>query len=279
LNSNILFGHKSRFYPTLIWRYVMGFADLHIHTIYSWDGTCSVTAVLKQAAQQAGLNVIAITDHDEIAGTLEAVRLAPYYGIGVIPGSEVTTSEGHLLAYFIQKKIPAGRSLIETTLRVGEQGGICIAAHPTAPGSISLSELTIRKALTDPDVARVLVGIEVFNASLFHSLSNSSAHALANTLPVSQVGSSDSHVLWTIGQGATVFSGCTVNDLRHCLETRKNTMAIGKTASFSSILISWLYGYFLRKAGWVRWNSCPDAPLTLGRISQIEPEIANLRSA
>lgn len=38
----------------------MGAADLHIHTTYSWDGTCTIQAVLKQAAHEMGLDVIAI---------------------------------------------------------------------------------------------------------------------------------------------------------------------------------------------------------------------------
>jgi predicted metal-dependent phosphoesterase TrpH len=50
----------------------MGLADLHIHTIYSYDGTASVSAVLKRS-QQIGLDVISITDHDEIAGSLKAL--------------------------------------------------------------------------------------------------------------------------------------------------------------------------------------------------------------
>jgi len=54
----------------------MGFADLHIHTIYSYDGTASVPAVLTQA-RKMGLDVIAITDHDEISGSLKALELAP----------------------------------------------------------------------------------------------------------------------------------------------------------------------------------------------------------
>ena len=53
----------------------MGLADLHIHTIYSYDGTASVPAVLTQA-KQTGLDVIAITDHDEIKGALKAFELA-----------------------------------------------------------------------------------------------------------------------------------------------------------------------------------------------------------
>ncbi|NTW12340.1 MAG: PHP domain-containing protein, partial [Anaerolineales bacterium] len=83
----------------------MGLADLHIHTIYSYDGTASVPAVLKRAAQ-IGLDVIAVTDHDEIAGSLKALELAPAYGVEVIPGTEVTTSEGDLLALNVTEKIP-----------------------------------------------------------------------------------------------------------------------------------------------------------------------------
>jgi predicted metal-dependent phosphoesterase TrpH len=54
----------------------MGFADLHIHSIYSYDGTASVHAILRRA-RQIGLDVIAITDHDEINGSLKALELAP----------------------------------------------------------------------------------------------------------------------------------------------------------------------------------------------------------
>ena len=54
----------------------MGFADLHIHTIYSYDGTATVPAVLRRA-KQIGLDVIAITDHDELRGSLKALEIAP----------------------------------------------------------------------------------------------------------------------------------------------------------------------------------------------------------
>ena len=74
----------------------MGLADLHIHSIYSYDGTTSITAALARA-RQIGLNVIAITDHDEINGSLKALELAPRYGLEVIPGIEVTTAEGGIM--------------------------------------------------------------------------------------------------------------------------------------------------------------------------------------
>ncbi|HLA08610.1 MAG TPA: PHP domain-containing protein [Anaerolineales bacterium] len=72
----------------------MGLADLHIHTICSYDGTASVPAVLARA-KKIGLNVIAITDHDEIAGSLKARGLASKYSVEVIPGIEITTPEGY----------------------------------------------------------------------------------------------------------------------------------------------------------------------------------------
>lgn len=68
-------------------------------------------------ARQAGLDVIAITDHDEIRGALKALDLAPQYGIEVIPGIEITTAEGDLVALFVTETIEPGRPLIETIIK------------------------------------------------------------------------------------------------------------------------------------------------------------------
>src|SRR5512142_621692 len=94
-------------------RRTMGLADLHIHTIYSYDGTATVPAVLTRA-KQVGLDVIAITDHAEIKGALQAFDLAPAFDIEVIPGIEITTAEGDLLALFVTEKIEPGLPLIDT---------------------------------------------------------------------------------------------------------------------------------------------------------------------
>ena len=153
----------------------MGKADLHIHTIYSWDGTCTVEAVLKQAAHTAELDVIAVTDHDDIRGALEAVDLAPRYGIEVIPGCEISTADGHLIALFIQKEIPAGLSVMETVLRVQEIGGLCIVPHLEAKYSQGMLGQVVRNALMDLRVQRSLLGMETFNAGLFDRSSNRKA--------------------------------------------------------------------------------------------------------
>ena len=98
----------------------MGLADLHIHTVYSYDGTASVPSVLARA-KQVGLDVIAITDHDEIRGALKAFELAPKFDIEVITGIEITTAEGDLLALFVTEKNSAGTSA-DRNNRKGRRG-------------------------------------------------------------------------------------------------------------------------------------------------------------
>jgi predicted metal-dependent phosphoesterase TrpH len=222
----------------------MGLADLHIHTIYSYDGTASVPAVLKRA-KQAGLDVIAITDHDEIAGALKAMELAPTLGIEVIPGTEVTTAEGDLLALNITETIHPDLPLTETVLRVRELGGFCIAPHPMAGGlgMKSLSAYSILKALRNPHVARTLIAVETFNATTIDKMSNHYARILADRLDITQTASSDAHIVEAIGLGATEFDGHTAEDLIIALE--KGDVRIRKQKEWNSVRIlgSWAANY------------------------------------
>ena len=222
----------------------MGLADLHIHTIYSYDGTASVPAVLNRA-RQSGLDVIAITDHDEIAGSHKALELAPAYGVEVIPGTEVTTAEGDLLALNITEKIPRSRPLIETVLKVGDLGGFCIAPHPMAGGlgMKSLSAYSILKALRNPDVARILIAIETYNATTIDKMSNHYARILAERLDIAQTASSDAHIVEAIGLGVTEFDGHSAQDLVDALMRR--AVRIRKQKEWNSIRIlgSWAANY------------------------------------
>lgn len=231
----------------------MGLADLHLHTIYSYDGTASLAAVLS-SAKKAGLDVIAITDHDEVSGAVKAMELASNYGVEVIPGSEITTADGDLLALFITEKVKAGLSLIETVLRVRELGGVCIAPHPMAGGMgmKSLSARTILKALRIPQVAETLIGIEVYNATALDRISNHYARLLANGLDIAHVGNSDAHVVDAIGAGATEFDGSTSAELLTALKNRATRIHKKKEWSRLRIMGSWAVNYvgsvFLRMA-------------------------------
>jgi predicted metal-dependent phosphoesterase TrpH len=225
----------------------MGLADLHIHTIYSYDGTASVPAVLRRA-KQVGLNVIAITDHDEIKGALQAFDLAPEFGIEVIPGIEITTAEGDLLALFVTEKIAPGLPLIETIIKVGEAGGICIAPHPTARGigMKSLNEDAIRQALCHPEASRILIGIETYNATTLDRAGNQRAQMLLIERPrIAQIGSSDAHTLQAIGLAATEFLGCTAADLLEAVWIGATDVRQGAQLSSAQILSNWALNFVI----------------------------------
>lgn len=225
----------------------MGLADLHIHTVYSYDGTASVPSVLARA-KQVGLDVIAITDHDEIRGALKAFELAPKFDIEVITGIEITTAEGDLLALFVTEKIQPGRALIETIVKVGEAGGICIAPHPMAKGAgmKSLSGESILWALDHPLASRILIGIETYNATALDRESNIRAQKLWTECPrIAQVGNSDAHVLQAIGAGATEFPGNTAAHLLDALWIGGTDVRQGEPMSSAQILGRWALNFVM----------------------------------
>src|ERR1700736_5106027 len=86
-----------------------GKADLHMHSTYS-DGCATIEEILEYVQQQTSLDVIALTDHDVIDGALRARDLwaRGSYRFDFVVGEEVSTADGHLLALFIEKRVPAG---------------------------------------------------------------------------------------------------------------------------------------------------------------------------
>lgn len=242
----------------------MGKADLHIHTAYSSDGTATVAATLEHVVQNTDLDVIAITDHDEIDGALEALALAPRYGIEVIPGCEVTTAEGHLLALYITERVPTQRSLIETVDYVAALGGLCIAPHPGGRWGWSLQEDPIRQALEQPLLANTLVGLEGYNASLPDLRVNQQATAMQQRLRLASVSNSDAHLLWMIGLAATGFPGKSASDLRQALIERTTTSHV--TPRPAHFYASYGWRQLLRSVGYVQTAvKAPGGPITLRR--------------
>lgn len=225
----------------------MGLADLHIHTTWSQDGTTSVEAVLRYVSRSTDLDVIAITDHDQIGGAMEAVALAPLLGLDVVPGCEISTAQGHLLAFFIHECIPPGLPLVETILRIGEQDGLCAVPHPLAHSPHSVQAEVLRAALCEPQVAQRLVALETYNSSLFDRQSNESAEQLADELMLSKLGSSDSHVPWMIATGATAFVGKSAADLRRALESGAVVRVRDDARSRVHMLLDWSTRYLLRQ--------------------------------
>jgi len=164
--------------------------DLHIHTVYS-DGRGTIDAILARA-EQRGLDGIAVTDHGTIAGALEAKAVSRK--LLVIPGCEVTTDFGHLLALGVESPLPSKLEYMEALERIRSLNGVAVLAHPYA-GRPKRSTWEQRK----PDA------IETVNAlyPLFKYLSHRS-QKLAEGLGLAQVGGSDAHYAANVGDAYTV---------------------------------------------------------------------------
>ncbi|MHA1501374.1 MAG: PHP domain-containing protein, partial [Candidatus Heimdallarchaeota archaeon] len=101
--------------------------DMHTHTNYS-DGTDSAEEIIRQA-EKIGLDGIAITDHDTFEGLYEALEVET--NLLIVPGIEVSTSKGHLLAYGVMDgDFEQGLSPKETVEIIHRYGGIAVPAHP-----------------------------------------------------------------------------------------------------------------------------------------------------
>ncbi len=242
----------------------MGAADLHIHSIYSHDAATTVRAILRQA-KDSKLNVIAVTDHDEIRGSLEAHELASEYGIESIPAAEITTKDGHLVALWIKELPPKGLPLIDTLIAIGKLGGIAFAPHPFSnlPGSLSMESVV--GALTNPRAKAVLKGIETHNMST--QAFDSVAQKLSIYLPLAKLASSDSHVYWSIGAGRTEFPGTTAEDLRIALENN-TTIPIPYDEEFSPrAVFSWMRRMTLKKFGYASDVTSASQPINTQKLS------------
>jgi len=170
--------------------------ELHAHSSLSYDGRDPVERLLEEAAA-VGLDGLAVTDHDEIDASLEAADLAPEYGLVGIPGMEVTSAAGHVLALGIAELVPAGLSFRETIDAIHAQGGIAVVPHPFQKSRSGVLAKISEEELTVADA------IEVFNSRLLTGRANRRAErfALRHNLPVTA--GSDAHISEMIGRGVT----------------------------------------------------------------------------
>lgn len=100
--------------------------EFHCHTIYSPDSLNEIDDLLR-TCEERGIDRVVITDHNTIAGAVAAKELDPKR---VIVGEEIRTTQGELLAAFVQEKIPRGLSPFEAIARLREQGAFISVSHP-----------------------------------------------------------------------------------------------------------------------------------------------------
>ncbi len=199
----------------------VGRADLQLHSDLG-DGLSSPEEIL-DAAERAGLDVIALTDHDDIRGSFELRDAAARRGsaVAIVTGIEVTTRAGHVLALWIEDEVPMLRPLAETVLAIHELGGVAIVPHPLSYLTFSVGESALRDLAERGEDATFIDGIEVRNPSYAGRVRAARAEWLnAHVLRVAETGSSDAHHANLVGTAWTEFEGVSADELRHALRAR-----------------------------------------------------------
>ena len=161
--------------------------DLHIHSNYSFDSNSRIKDILK-IAKKRDLGGIAITDHNTIKGSLQALKMSD--GPVVIGASEIGTEIGDIIALFINEEIKS-RISIEVIDEIRNQGGIAVLAHPFK-----------RKKNFDSGTMKIFDAIEIFNARA--AKTNKDAKKCAEYYDLPMTAGSDSHFCFEIGRGRTV---------------------------------------------------------------------------
>ena len=172
--------------------------ELHCHSYYSrgtkipWECLYSPAEVVRHA-KKAGLGGLALTDHRVTEGLKEAGREARKQGLVFIPGQEIHTEAGHLLALGINSRIRNGMQLEESLEAIHSQGGIAVAPHP----------FDIKKDGIGNEIDKV-DAVEVFNSINLDQFSNRLARIKARRLGKPEVVGSDAHSLDMLGLSVNI---------------------------------------------------------------------------
>jgi len=168
--------------------------DLHMHTKYSHDGFMEVSDVIR-GAERAGLDCVAVTDHDTCAAIPGVLKAGKKAGMLVIPGIEIKSRHGDILGLGITEVVERGMSAKDTVSKIHELGGVAVAAHPY---SLVFHPTGVRGEVKSAGFD----AIEVFNSRTYFS--NGMAYRVAKSRGIPMVASSDAHLVGEIGNSYSI---------------------------------------------------------------------------
>jgi len=200
--------------------------DLHVHTTYS-DGLLSPKEVMK-TAKKAGMAGIAICDHNEVKGHRALLSSLKKKDFVVIPGIEVSSTQGHILGLGIDTKIERGLEPQVVIEKIKDLGGVAVIAHPgKKPSGVPFDTV---KVLKNYDA------LEVYNGRAM-KCHNVMAEKLADRKKKAKTGGSDGHTRNQIGRAYTIFktNSFLVDDLLEDIYKRK-TSATGRDIGFGEFV-------------------------------------------
>ncbi|MGA8303484.1 MAG: CehA/McbA family metallohydrolase [Thermoplasmata archaeon] len=194
--------------------------DLHVHSKYSPDSRLTLDMIVGRLAY-AELKGFALTDHNTVRGhatLLKLQRQHPEYLL--LPGVEVSTVEGHLLAYGVGEAPPPHRPILETLDWVRAHGGEAVPAHP-----FRRTHGVGRAVAQSAPVS----AIETRNGH-DSEITNLRAEKLAAHRNLGATGGSDAHATKDLGRAYTEFDSA-VNSVDDLLESlrKRTTSAEGQS--------------------------------------------------
>ncbi|MBD3263306.1 PHP domain-containing protein [Candidatus Woesearchaeota archaeon] len=196
--------------------------DLHVHTKYSNDGFEEIVDLIKKA-KKIGLDGFAITDHDTVAGLKEAKKLADKENFLIIPGIEIASKDGDIVALGINKKIPKNLSAKKTINKIHEMGGIAIAAHP-------FGMLYHRNSVGILASELPFDAVEAINSRCY------SANNIAQKIDKTKIAGSDAHIKEELGRAYTLVNAKpNIKSILNAIKAGK-TKPIGKSIRFTNVL-------------------------------------------
>jgi predicted metal-dependent phosphoesterase TrpH len=205
--------------------------EFHCHSNYSQDSLNTLEGLLR-SADQRGIDRVAITDHNTVEGALEAVRLAPER---FIPGLELMTRVGELLAFFVKEDVPVLLEPLEAVRRLRDQGAFISVSHPfdLSRAGWPLDELL--RLIPHVDA------IEGFNARCLSPNLNKQAAAFAREHNLLTTAGSDAHTYWELGRAAMVLPAFSnAEGLRQALPQSKTELRLSPFwVHFGSRYASW----------------------------------------
>ncbi len=192
--------------------------EFHCHTIYSKDSLVKPERLLK-TCRAKGIDRLVITDHNTIAGALRAKELDPDR---VIVGEEIMTTQGELLAAFVQENVPPGLPPFEAIARLREQGAFISVSHPfdyLRQGFWSEPALL--------EIAPLVDAIETFNARCYWAAFNEKALAFAKQHNLPGTVGSDAHALFEVGRATmTLPDFDDAASLKEALKMARHTVSL-----------------------------------------------------
>jgi len=168
-------------------------------------------AELVAAALKAGLDLIAVTDHDTMDSVIETQSRGAEAGLSVVAGQEVTTgwpAQTHVVGWFLEKPVKRGMSIDDTVAAIHAQGGLVMVPHPFMPvyfGSIQPGMLRrlIEKQSVDAIEMLSTVPMGARRRKLLHEFYNANREHLG-----AAIGASDCHFgAGDMGRAMTEFDG------------------------------------------------------------------------